>query len=253
VVTGRSAGAVVLQAREGEGGPVWAFARVVVLDDNAPVFFYHGTDKETGRKMLTDDLTPYQGAAFRTLDWTEYTDFGKGLYLHLEATRRLAFEWAKRNSKKTGKEWGVVRFCLLQKELDSLVSAMLRFADKKSRPTNAPVLTPPAVSRSAPGWPSPWPAPNAPVLTAGRPADWLEFVEYNRRIHPQRPGDNDWTGRYSLMEGPIWVPRDSGIDTGGPPFPDDVHQFNCGAEALDLLNRPEVKSRRFLYTKENEP
>jgi hypothetical protein len=33
-----------------------------------------------------------------------------------------------------------------------------------------------------------------------------------------RPNDRDWTGTYSRIRGPIWVPRDSGYDTGLQPF-----------------------------------
>ena len=35
-------------------------------------------------------------ASVTMFDWTDYTDFGKGFYVHLEANQAMAYEWARR-------------------------------------------------------------------------------------------------------------------------------------------------------------
>ena len=166
------------------------------------------------------------------LDWWEYTDFGKGFYTDPEESKTLAVVWAKKKARKENTEWGVVRFTLTQKEFDSIGGAPLHFQNKKSRPGNAPKITPP------------------------RPASWLEFVEYNRNIgqEVQRPKDKDWSGQYPWIRGPMWSKEDSGLGASdvGVQLPDHLHQINWGQAGLNALNAKEAKSRRFLFTKDNE-
>ncbi len=190
--------------------------------------FYHGTSLENAKKLMTMDIPVMEVPPQATLDYAEYTDFGKGFYTHPHDSKDLAFEWAKRKYA----QWGVVRFSLSDDDLGKIGTAALHFENKKSRPANAPRL---------PG-------------AGTNPANWLEFVEHNRhvRVSPQRPKDNDWTGRYASMRGPLWVPRDSGIEEGHPPFPDDVHQIDWGVEGLKIINSAKAKKLRYLFTKDNE-
>src|SRR5262249_62243223 len=100
------------------------------------------------------------------LDHREYTDFGKGFYTHPEENKKLAVEWAKRDNV----EWGVVRFALTQDEFEAIPGMPLHFRNKKDhRPSNAP------------------------KLFGSKPANWIEFVEFNRHIRTSamRPKDND--------------------------------------------------------------
>src|SRR5438309_1542677 len=48
------------------------------------LYFYHGTSLEQAKKLMTIDLGPMAVPAARALDWREYTDFGKGFYVHPE-------------------------------------------------------------------------------------------------------------------------------------------------------------------------
>jgi hypothetical protein len=191
------------------------------------LFFYHGTSLQKAKDLMTMEIPVMEVPAQAILDYSEYTDFGKGFYTHPHESKELAFEWAKDKNP----EWGVVRFALSKDDLDKIAKSALHFANKKSRPANAPWL---------PG--------------AVQPASWLEFVEHNRHVGmgTLRPKDNDWTAHYSWMRGPLWVPRDSGIEKGHPIFPDHVHQIDWGIEGLKLLNADKAKKLRFLFTKDNE-
>jgi hypothetical protein len=76
----------------------------------------------------------------------------------------------------------------------------------------------------------------------------------------QRPKDNDWTARYPWMRGPMWSKADSaqssatplGVDDIGINIPENFHQINWGLAGLAVLNTDAAKSRRSLFTKENE-
>lgn len=189
--------------------------------------YYHGTSLDQARRLMTIDLSPMAVPEYAALDWWEYTDFGKGFYTHPEENKRLAVEWAKRKNP----EWGVVRFGLSRGELADIVGTPLHFNDKRNhRPSNAP------------------------ALFDSRPANWIEFVEYNRgiRTSAQRPKDNDWTPNYPWMRGPIWGRVDSGMPGGGRPIPDHIQQINWGRAGLAALNTQAAKGRRFLFDKNNE-
>jgi len=184
------------------------------------------------KELMTMDIGVRAVPAYLVQDWWEYTDFGKGFYTHPDESKTLAVVWAKKKARKENTEWGVVRFTLTQKEFDSIGGAPLHFQNKKSRPGNAPKITPP------------------------RPASWLEFVEYNRNIgqEVQRPKDKDWSGQYPWIRGPMWSKEDSGLGASdvGVQLPDHLHQINWGQAGLNALNAKEAKSRRFLFTKDNE-
>jgi hypothetical protein len=256
-VTGKIAGTTRIQASLGPRMPIWAETRLVIgKGGDDKLLYYHGTSLASAKFLMDATLTPMiVAAAASHLDWTDYTDFGKGFYTHKEENSQLAFDWAKRNNR----EWGVVEFSMLRSEDNAIKNRYLWFKIKKDRPHNSPVLGSsgnnrmafPLAHTQAMGQPSTLP-------TSGPRASWLEFVEFNRGIRPgealiARPNDKDWSGSYSGILGPIWVPRDSGFDTGGPKFPDDVHQVNWGQDGLKVLNTDDAKARRFLYTKENEP
>jgi len=256
-VIGKTDGTTRLQAGLGSGMPIWAEARLVIgKGGDEKLLYYHGTSLAGAKFLMDATLTPMIiAAAASHLDWTDYTDFGKGFYTHKEENSQLAFDWAKRNNR----EWGVVEFCMLRSEDNSIKSRYLWFKDKKDRPYNSPVLSKSGNNRMT------FPLAHTTVMgspttlpTSGPRASWLEFVEFNRGIRPgealiARPNDKDWSGSYSGIWGPIWVPRDSGFDVGGPKFPDNVHQVNWGQDGLKVLNTDDAKARRFLYTKENEP
>jgi hypothetical protein len=256
-ITATKEGTTRLQAGFGSGLPILAETRMVIgkaADDK--LLYYHGTSLATAKFLMDATLTPMIVAACVShLDWTDYTDFGKGFYTHKEENSKLAFDWAKRNNR----EWGVVEFCMLRPEDDSIKNRYLFFRDKKDRPYNAPVLSYGGNSRATfPLAHTQVMGPPSTLPTPGPRASWLEFVEFNRGIRPgealiARPNDKDWSGTYAGIVGPIWVPRDSGFDTGGPKFPDDVHQVNWGQGGLKVLNTDDAVARRFLYTKENEP
>lgn len=192
------------------------------------VFYYHGTNLAKAKELMTQDIS-VQDVPMQTNptdEFSEYTDFGKGFYTNDWHSKKLAFDWAKRKHA----EWGVVRFELSSDDVSSIEKSSLYFANKKSRPANAP------------------------TLSFGRPASWLEFVSHNRSVVGiLRPKDNDWTVNYAAMKGPLWVPQDSGIKKPPPPFPDDQHQINFGQAGLKLLNSDEAKKNRYLYSHENDP
>lgn len=191
------------------------------------LYFYHGTSLAHARRLMTMDLSPMVVPDYAALDWWEYTDFGKGFYTHPEENKRKAVEWAK----KKYQEWGVVRFSLTTQEFKGIPGTPLHFHNKRShRPANAPALFGP------------------------RPANWIEFVEYNRgiRTSAQRPKDNDWTPNYPWMRGPIWGRADSRMPGGGPPLPDHIQQINWGRAGLVALNTDAAKKRRTLFNKDNE-
>jgi hypothetical protein len=255
-----------LWARLGTGGPIWADARVVV--DQGTLFrYYHGTNGQVADLLLDVDLTPMfltlvAGALMVRFDWTDYTDFGKGFYVHLEENKVMAYEWAKR---RFASDWAVVEFIATPDELGELWGTALHFRNKTDRPTKAPRGETVSVTvRSVELCPLPQllpciratereetRTPNAQAM------NWLEFVEFNRHIDPRRaliarPNDRDWTHFYSRIRGPIWVPRDSGYNIGLPVFPDKVHQLNWGLAGMAVLNQPGVKIRRFKFSSQNE-
>jgi hypothetical protein len=192
------------------------------------VRFYHGTDYDTAVKLFNDrNLTPrniegYMALGFPSDDdprtgYRSYTDFGQGLYTHLE-DEALAIEWAKKISKNKGaKKWGVVVFYVTQDLLDQAENPLI-YETKGSRSDNAPVL------------------PNS----AGQRANWLQFIEHNRRIpykDIQKPRDSLWDA-YDWIKGPMWVPKDSDLGGDLEPFPDSLHQVNW-VRGLNILNEVE--------------
>lgn len=201
--------------------------------------FFHGTHYESARQILESRLTPWtaqglQAESDREAPWTKYTDFGKGFYTHVPGQFDLAREWAIRKTVKekcgSGQRearWGVVVFRVhpeLLRPIDvGAPHRALYFGGKLHRPWNAP-------------WSGREP---------GLRQTWLEFVEVNRhreewgQAHIQQPGDYDWSEYYAWIQGPIWVPKDSGIDAGGDPIPESIHQRNWLREGLDrVLNHP---------------
>lgn len=202
--------------------------------------FYHGTDYESAQRIVNERLTPWtaEGLGGGSGDgseapWTRYTDFGKGFYTHVPGQYELAQSWAMRSARskcapgQSLARWGVVVFRVdpeLLRPIDvGSPERVLYFRGKGDRPWNAP-------------WS--WREP-------GLRQTWLEFIEVNRHREDwgtpgiQRPGDYDWSQYYAWIQGPIWVPRDSGIDAGGEPIPEHVHQRNWLVEGLDrVLNQP---------------
>ena len=200
---------------------------VIAGGDQNLLNYYHGTALDQAKKLMGMDLVPMEVPSVSILDWWEYTDFGKGFYTHPEENKKMAVEWAKRKNSV----WGVVRFSLTTQEFNGIGGVPLHYKDKRNdRPANSP------------------------KLFESRPANWIEFVEYNRDIRSsvQRPKDNDWTGGYPWIRGPFWGRVDSGMPGGGPPIPDHIQQINWGQAGLTVLNTPVAKQRRFLITKENE-
>jgi hypothetical protein len=204
---------------------------VGALDFNPDILglskYYHGTSLSAAKQLMTMNIEPQSVPEAKLLDWYEYTDFGKGFYVHPEESKKKAVEWAKRNSA----EWGVVRFILAPDEKVSSPTP-LYFSDKfKTRPANSP------------------------ILFGNEHATWIEFVEFNRHIRKpptiSRPKDNDWTADYAWMEGPIWGRRDSNLP-GPPGLPELYHQINFGLGGLTGFNAPAARRRRFLFTKHNE-
>jgi hypothetical protein len=190
------------------------------------VRFYHGTDYDTALTILNDrNLTPFTVQSYMTqggpgenpLEYYRFfTDFGKGLYTVREENKDYAIEAAKLITKKKKKEkWGVVVFYVSKEDLDQAENPLI-FQDKRSRPSNAPVLD----------------------NSSGQPADWLQFIEHNRHIRDVsilKKDDYTWE-KYDWIEGPIWVPRDSNIDEGRDPFPDSLLQINW-VRGLKILNK----------------
>jgi len=261
-----AAGSCRLWARLGSGGAIWADTRVVV-DQGSLFKYYHGTNGQIADLLLEVDLTPmflsHAMAAFAVaFDWTDYTDFGKGFYVHLEENKTMAYEWARR---RFAADWAVVEFVATPDDLRDLWGTALHFRDKADRPGNAPRLqTVTVTERSIEICPVPGLLPciratrrEETRTTSARTMSWLEFVEHNRHIDTRqpliaRPNDRDWTGTYSRIRGPIWVPRDSGYPVGMPVFPDHIHQLNWGQAGMAALNRPGVKVRRFKFSAQNE-
>ena len=90
--------------------------------------------------LIDVDLTPMvlaslSAASVARLDWTDYTDFGKGFYVHLEANKAMAYEWARR---RFASDWAVVEFVATTDELRDLWPTALHFQNKADRPSNAP-------------------------------------------------------------------------------------------------------------------
>ncbi len=209
------------------------------------ISYYHGTSKSAGERLIDTDITPFliaQLAQMAPGNYKDFTDFGKGFYTFDKTGKRNAFGRAKRRNP----EWAVVEFLVTKSEDRKIRSSLLLYSNKKSRPGNSPII------RNAASF----------SCSGGRPASWLEFVEHNRHVESrpgflcrfriQRPADKDYTDKYSLMVGPLWVPRDSGIDEGPPKSPDSLHQFNFGKVGLGVLNSEDCKSRRILHTKKQE-
>jgi hypothetical protein len=48
-------------------------------------------------------------------DWTDYTDCGKGFYVHLDSNKNMTYEWAKRRFLA---DWAVVEFYSGPQKLD---------------------------------------------------------------------------------------------------------------------------------------
>lgn len=200
--------------------------------------FYHGTDYDSAVRILNSRLTPYMLQGMGTdlgqpAPWTQYTDFGKGFYTHVPGQFELARTWAMRTARNGCQpglpqaRWGVVVFRVdpeLLRPIDvGSPERVLYFGGKAHRPWNAP-----------------W-----SYRDPGQRQAWLEFIEVNRHREDwggatiQRPGDYDWSPYYAWIQGPIWVPRDSGIDTGGEPIPEQIHQRNWLSEGLErVLNQP---------------
>jgi len=158
-----------------------------------------------------------------------------------------------------------VEFIATPDELSNLWRTALHFHDKADRPGNSPrPATVTTTIRRRTICPVPQLLPcvrvtrdRTTVAVRSSTMSWLEFVEFNRHIDPSgaliaRPNDRDWTGTYSRIRGPIWVPRDSGYDTGLQPFPDHIHQLNWGQAGMTVLNRDELKVRRFKFSTANE-
>jgi hypothetical protein len=192
--------------------------------------YYHGTTLEFAKQLIGLDIGAQAVPTARLLDDSEYTDFGKGFYIHPPENRKLAIDWAKNTSSRAGVEWGVATFVLSDQEMDNIAGGHLLFPSKRNhRPANAP------------------------KLVGNQPATWIEFVEFNRHVRPgvKRPKDNDWTGEYGVMRGPIWVQQDSGLPGKLPPFDEKTHQINLGAGGLAMLNSKEAKARRCVIHKGN--
>ena len=207
-------------------------------------------------------LASISSASVTMFDWTDYTDFGKGFYAHLESNKTMAYEWAKR--RFVG-DWAVVEFIATPDELRDLGPTALLFQNKVDRPHNSPnPVTVTTITRSLEVCPLPQILPcieiseqRTTVTTRAATMNWLEFVEHNRHVDPRgaliaRPNDRDWTSSYSSIRGPIWVPRDSGYRAGLPVFPDNIHQLNWGVSGMAVLNGTDPKVRRFKFSAQNQ-
>jgi hypothetical protein len=200
--------------------------------------FYHGSDYKSAEWISKNRLSPMTSAELgetpfiQGAPWEKYTDFGQGFYTHPRTQYELAKSWAMRAARSKcspgQKEsmWGIVAFLVDAYDLALIrrgsPKRVLQFTNKADRPDNAP-------SRS-PGY--------------GK-MSWIEFIEFNRHLHPEihKPDDRNWSADYMWIQGPIWVPRDSGIDSGLPPF-DKESQINWLAEGLDrVLNNDKYRRR----------
>lgn len=212
--------------------------------------FCHGTDFDAAKWIYENRLTPYTLEALGAYGvndeapWGAYTDFGKGFYTHPPGPYQfpLAKDWAiKAARKKCGPgqrdtRWGVVYF--------HVDPALLRPID-----VGAPARALYFLAKHQSAWNAPWSYRNP-----GYRQTWLEFIEINRHRERwsaglpriQRPGDYDYSAWYAWIQGPIWVPRDSGIDAGPPLFPESIHQRNWLQQGLDaVLN--DARTVRRLY------
>ena len=93
-------GSTRLYARLGRGGALWADTQIVVGRGSLNRY-YHGTSSSIADVLADVDLTPMvlaslSVASVARLKWTDHTDFGKDLYVHLEANKVMAHEWARR-------------------------------------------------------------------------------------------------------------------------------------------------------------
>jgi len=227
--------------------------------------FYHGTTLDNAKKLMGDEIGVYSVPLARIQDDSEYTDFGKGFYIHPPENRKLAIDWAKSAASKWGTDWGVLCLRLTADEFSGIEGEKLLFKNKvRDRPHNAPVLTKAReqrreIERTVAPFIPPWLVPpliveEAIISQFDQRCNWLEFVEFNRHVNQsiQRPKDNDWTHDYSIMRGPIWVQRDSGLPGKLPPFDESIHQINLGVKGLEVINRQAIKSRRYVIDKTNE-
>lgn len=209
-----------------------ACVRVDAFDDTIYDYYYHGTTRASAEALVADpDISPKSVPESMLQYWGEYTDFGKGFYIHPPENRKMAIDWAKIAGQKNNSDWGVFCAPLLPSEFGRMGGQHLFFKSKhKDRPENAP------------------------VLRNGMKANWIEFVEHNRHIQPgvHRPKDNDWSGIYGVMRGPLWTKADSRMKSEISTFPDHVHQITLGMGGLKVLNEDAVRKRRFVITKENE-
>lgn len=185
------------------------------------VNFYHGTDCDTAKRIAQNPIDYYSGSYDGPLiaggqgAWTPYTDFGKGFYTHMPENKALTVKWANRTSKNNRKaQWGIVIFAVPQNLLVQVpISRILHYGTKRDRPYNSPYQL-----------------------------NWLEFIEVNRHLRPppqpavQKPDDYYYGEYYDWIQGPIWAPRDSGIQQGGKPLPDHIHQRNWMGYGLGILN-----------------
>ena len=264
-VRGLRQGSARLWARAGAGGPIWADTRLMV-GRNGLNRYYHGTSSTVADLLVGVDLTPMTvpSPLIMRSDWTDYTDFGKGFYVHLEANKKMAYEWARR---RFSSDWAVVEFIATADELTDIGPTALLFQNKADRPANSPhpviaTTTTRGVEICPQFFPQVLPCLTVTVertvaSVSASTMSWLEFVEYNRRVDRRsaliaRPNDRDWTGQYSSIRGPIWVPRDSGYPVGLPPFPDQLHRLNWGLAGMAMLNDAESKTRRFKFSAGNE-
>ncbi len=226
--------------------------------------FYHGTTLANAKRLLTEQIGVFSVPMIQLLDESEYTDFGKGFYIHPPENRQLSIDWAKDKARQERTDWGVLCVRMTQSEFESICGQKLIFRNKRrDRPHNAPVLGGVREQRrkieKMAGFGSPWLIPEiivgeAIVSEFDKRCNCIEFVEFNRHIVQsiQRPKDNDWTRDYSIMRGPIWVRKDSGLPGERPPFPEHIHQINLGVQGLNVINAPAVKSRRYVIDKHNE-
>jgi len=179
--------------------------------------FYHGTTYECAKWLYENRLTPCMVQELGTQgtneeeSWRNYTDFGKGFYTHLAGQFELARAWAIRvtlwrcQPGQDESRWGVVILHVDPHLLEPIDTGSperaLYFSEKESPAWNAPSST----------WYS------------GMKMTWLEFVLFNRHFSGlKQPGDYDWSSAYAWIQGPIWVPRDSGLEVGPPIFAESI-------------------------------
>src|ERR1035438_8086359 len=113
---GLSGGGARVEARVASGRDPIATLRVYVGKDGW-CYFYHGTTVSQGRQLVGSDIGPMMEATVMP-SWPDYTDFGKGFYIHSQENKERACEWARRNY---GKQAAVVEFPLTPAERDATV------------------------------------------------------------------------------------------------------------------------------------